>query len=90
MSGAKQSSTAEFSTPNVSVPFEATVHDVLGARGVRVERDRGEVFEATVAVAGGYEPAVDDRVLVLRGEDRAWVVGIIRALREVQAGELRA
>lgn len=62
-------------------PAEATIEALLGPRAVRVGIDGVGTLEATLAVAG-YEPAIGDRVLVLASE-RAWVIGVVVALRAV-------
>lgn len=63
---------------------EAVVSAVLGARSVRVEAD-GASFDAVVATVGDYRPAAGDRVLVLREEAGAWVLGVIGSVRPVIA-----
>ena len=71
-------------TERSSTPSEAVVCAILGPRGVRVQREDGVAFDATLAVAGSYSPVVGDRVLALATEERAWVIGVVGALRAVE------
>jgi hypothetical protein len=71
-------------SPALEGATEASVIAVLGPRTVRLDAD-GEVFDATVATTGEYRPSEGDRVLALRRGERAWVFGVIGALRAVPA-----
>ncbi|MCB9596890.1 MAG: DUF3540 domain-containing protein [Sandaracinaceae bacterium] len=61
---------------------EAVVTAVLGPATVRLEAE-GASFDATALVLGSWRPATGDRVLALREERGAWVLGVIGSIRAV-------
>ena len=61
----------------------ASVLSYDGQRGVRV-RYAGDMISATLAVSGEYSPREGDRVLVARGQNDAFVIGVLAALRPVR------
>ena len=67
----------------------ATVKAARGPR-VDVESARFGSVSARLAVAGGYRPRAGDDVLVASAEGEFFVVGVVRALRDVGAEVLEA
>lgn len=59
---------------------------ITGARQVVAELD-GLAIAVTLAIAGPYEPRIDDELLAAIDDDgRAWAIGVIRGLRAAPAG----
>lgn len=59
----------------------ATVRSVRGVR-IDVESPRFGAVSGRLAVAGAYRPRAGDSVLVAMADDGAYVIGVLRALRE--------
>ena len=61
----------------------ATIITVRGPREVSLSFSDGTQLDAVLAIAHEYLPREGDRVLVASGNEGAWVVGVLSALRSV-------